>query len=285
MDAKSTDLSILIPAHNERAGLQRLIPAICEVMSAWDSAIHWELIVVDDGSTDGTGSVVEPFAKHDVRIKLFRILRQSGQSTALAAAVDRSSGRWLATLDADGQNDPADLPILWQLAVRSDADAVLGWREKRQDNRRTRWISRLSNRVRNRVLGQNIRDTGCSTRLMRADLVRELPQFEGWHRFLGPMLAARGARIEQTPVRHHARSHGRSHYNWRNRGIRVIGDLLGVAWLNRRQITKQVQLMAELPDRYRVDAPHDISGQPNKTQVQGQPVHSNEGALHHERLV
>jgi len=229
-------LSILIPAHNEASGLKTLLPDILRVFKAWPNPPLWEVIVVDDGSTDSTSQIVAHFSASETRLKLVRNHRQSGQSTALAISTKHASGQWLATLDADGQNDPADIPRLWAEACETGSDAVLGWREKRQDNHRTRWVSKVANRVRNWALWQEIRDTGCSTRLMKACLVAELPRFEGWHRFLGPMLAARGAKITQIAVKHHPRSNGTSHYHWRNRGLKVVIDLLGVAWLNRRQL-------------------------------------------------
>ncbi len=269
----STDLSslsILIPAHNEAAGLEVLLPAILDVFKAWPNPPVWEVIVVDDGSTDFTSQIVAHFTLFEPRLKLVKNHRQSGQSKALAIATKHASGQWLATLDADGQNDPADIPRLWAKACESNSDAVLGWREKRQDNHRTRWVSKIANRVRNWVLGQEIRDTGCSTRLLKASLVNELPRFEGWHRFLGPMLAARGAKMTQIAVKHHPRSNGTSHYHWRNRGLKVVIDLLGVAWLNRRQLRFDHGLF---PTDIRADSGHKFVPPPahfRPSEFQGQ---------------
>jgi len=263
-------LSILIPAHNEAAGLTTLLPAILDVFKAWPNPPVWEVIVVDDGSTDSTSQIVARFSASEPRLKLVKNHRQSGQSTALAIATKHASGQWLATLDADGQNDPADIPRLWAEACDSNSDAVLGWREKRQDNHRTRWVSKIANRVRNWALGQEIRDTGCSTRLMKADPVAELPRFEGWHRFLGPMLAARGAKMTQIAVKHHPRSNGTSHYHWRNRGLKVVIDLLGVAWLNRRQLRFDHGLF---PTDIRADSGHQFAPPPahfRPSEFQGQ---------------
>ena len=121
-------LSILIPAHNEAAGLATLLPAILDVFKAWPNPPVWEVIVVDDGSTDSTSQIVAHFSVSEPRLKLVKNHRQSGQSTALAIATKHASGQWMATLDADGQNDPADIPRLWAKACESNSDAVLGWR-------------------------------------------------------------------------------------------------------------------------------------------------------------
>ncbi len=230
------DLSVLIPAHNEAGSLGKLLGDLVLTLQGWDDSAEWEAIVVDDGSTDDTYAVAARYADRIPNIRVVRLDSNAGQSTALSVAIDEARGKWLATLDADGQNDPADIPRLWSEAVATGSDAVLGWRQNRQDNRKTRWVSRIANRVRNAFLGQEIRDTGCSTRLLRSICMADMPRFEGWHRFLGPMIAARGGSIVQIPVAHHPRSHGRSHYHWRNRGFRVVVDLFGVAWLNRRII-------------------------------------------------
>lgn len=258
INSSQPTLSVLIPAHNEAPALLRLVPELLAVLNAWPDAPAWEIIVVDDGSIDPTAETVRHFAFAEPRVRLLLNKQRQGQSSALAVATSQANGAWLATLDADGQNDPADLPRLWQQAQLTGCDAVLGWRANRRDNRKTRLVSRLANRVRNLLLGQEIRDTGCSTRLLRAASVAALPRFEGWHRFLGPMLAARGAVIVQIPVNHRGREHGRSHYNWRNRGLKVVIDLLGVAWLNRRTISHNIT-QPLLKEDFRIDPAHVLT--------------------------
>jgi glycosyltransferase involved in cell wall biosynthesis len=166
-----------------------------------------------------------------------------GQSAATIAGIRAARGDWIATLDADLQNDPADLVRLWD--ALPGHDAVLGWRVKRRDAWSKRVISRWANRVRNAVLGQSIRDTGCSVRIFPRALALRLPMFCGVHRFFGSLLLREGCRLVQVPVRHRPRPHGRSHYNLWNRSIRVVADLFGVAWLLRRTL------------RYRVDQAWD----------------------------
>ena len=166
-------------------------------------------------------------------------------------------GQWIATLDADLQNDPADLAVLWQ--ALPGFDAALGWRATRRDVWSKRLISRLANRIRNRVLGQSIRDTGCSVRIFSRERALRLPLFHGWHRFLGPLLLRDGARLTQLPVSHRPRPHGRSHYNLWNRSLRVVVDLFGVAWLLRRPIRYEVVGNASEPA---VASPHFQAWQP-----------------------
>ncbi len=262
--AQKKSLSILIPAHDEAFGLARLLPEIQTVIAGWKDAPTVEIVVVDDGSSDETAAVVSRFAAIDNRFRCVSLVRQSGQSTALSAAISFAKGDWLATLDADGQNDPADIPLLWEEARHGHVQAVLGWRRNRQDNYRTRWVSRAANCIRNRVLGQTIIDTGCSTRLIKATAMLRLPRFEGWHRFLGPMLVASGAKLSQVPVNHRPRANGRSHYNWRNRGLRVVADLLGVAWLNRRMIKLPPEKFADQGQRLRFDAAHELMNDRSK---------------------
>jgi hypothetical protein len=163
----------------------------------------------------------------------------------------------VATLDADLQNNPADLATLWN--ALPGHDAALGWRTTRADVWSKRLISRWANRVRNGVLGQAIRDTGCSVRIIDRERALRLPMFRGAHRFLGPLLLREGCRLVQVPVSHRPRSHGASHYNVWNRSLRVVVDLFGVAWLMRRPIRYRVVPAAleevPCPPPRRIDQP------------------------------
>jgi len=194
----------------------------------------FEIIIVDDGSTDTTLQVLEQLARVYSELYPVRLSANVGQSAATAAGFRAARGNWIATLDADLQNDPADLIKLWN--ALPGYDVALGWRIRRADVWSKRLISRLANQVRNMALGQSIRDTGCSVRLFRRDLALRLPLFQGVHRFLGPLFVREGCDIVQVPVNHRPRAHGRSHYGLRNRSLGVLADLFGIAWLIARPV-------------------------------------------------
>jgi glycosyltransferase involved in cell wall biosynthesis len=240
-------LSVVVPAKNEAASLPQLVAEITAALrplcgggggggggGAGYRLDGFEIVVVDDGSTDGTRALLEEMAVAYPELRPLSLACNVGQSGATAAGFRAARGDWVATLDADLQNDPADLARLW-LALPSH-EAALGWRRKREDVWSRRVISVLANRVRNQVLGQSIRDTGCSVRIFSRAMALRLPMFQGCHRFFGPLLLREGCRIVQLPVNHRPRPHGRSHYNLWNRSLRVIVDLFGVAWLMRRPV-------------------------------------------------
>jgi glycosyltransferase involved in cell wall biosynthesis len=241
-------LSVIVPAKNEAASLPQLVDEIAEALRPLcgnrGADGHgpplggFEIVVVDDGSTDQTPRVLRRLAEIYPEVRPLTLAGNVGQSPATAAGFRAARGDWVATLDADLQNDPADLAALW--AALPGYDAALGWRTKREDVWSKRVISRCANRVRNQVLGQSIRDTGCSVRIFSRAMALRLPMFHGCHRFFGPLLLREGCRIVQLPVNHRPRPHGRSHYTLRNRSLRVIVDLLGVAWLMRRPVCYEV---------------------------------------------
>jgi glycosyltransferase involved in cell wall biosynthesis len=239
-------LSVVVPAKNEAASLPQLVDEIAEALrplcDARGGVGHrldgFEIVIVDDGSTDETPSVLRQLAMAYPELRPLSLLRNVGQSAATAAGFRAARGDWVATLDADLQNHPFDLAALW--AALPGHDAALGWRSKREDVWSKRVISRCANRVRNQVLGQSIRDTGCSVRIFPREMALRLPMFHGCHRFFGPLLLREGCRIVQLPVTHRPRPHGRSHYNLWNRSLRVIVDLFGVAWLMRRPTRYEV---------------------------------------------
>jgi glycosyltransferase involved in cell wall biosynthesis len=243
-------LSVVVPAKNEAASLPQLVAEIAGALRPLSGSQReghrldgFEIVIVDDGSTDETGAVLGQLAPAYPELRPLTLASNVGQSAATAAGFRVARGDWVATLDADLQNDPADLAALW--AALPGHDAVLGWRNKREDIWSKRVISLWANRVRNRVLGQSIRDTGCSVRIFSRAMALRLPMFQGCHRFFGPLLLREGCRIVQLPVNHRPRPHGRSHYNLWNRSLRVIVDLFGVAWLMRRPTRYEVAPASE----------------------------------------
>jgi len=237
-------LSVVIPAKDEAASLRQLVAEIRRVLhflsnrAGSPELADFEILVIDDGSTDQTRSILVDLAGVYPELKALTLASSVGQTAATIAGIRAARGSWVATLDADLQNDPADLVRLWN--ALPGYDAALGWRVNRQDIWSKRAISRWANWVRNLVLGQAIRDTGCSVRIFSRDLALRLPTFHGAHRFLGPLLLREGCRVVQVPVYHHRRSYGRSHYNLWNRSLQVVIDLLGVAWLMQRPVRYEV---------------------------------------------
>jgi glycosyltransferase involved in cell wall biosynthesis len=237
-------LSVVVPARNEAAGLPQLLDEVVRALRPLrdGGGPHWlagfEIVVVDDGSTDPTPEVLRGLAADYPELRGVVLGAGAGQSSATVAGIRAARGDWIATLDADLQNDPADLVRLWE--ALPGHDAALGWRVERRDAWSRRIISRWANRLRNGLLGQSIRDTGCSVRIFPRAVALRLPLFRGVHRFFGPLLLREGCRLVQVPVGHRPRPHGRSHYNLWNRSLQVVVDLLGVAWLLRRPLGYRV---------------------------------------------
>ena len=238
-DSVADGLSVIVPAKDESASLPQLVAEIARALRPLTvgtaPSLRWfEVVLVDDGSTDATRDVARALAADFPELRAVILAENVGQSAATAAGFRAARGEWVATLDADLQNDPADLARLWD--ALPGHDVALGWRRRRRDVWSKRLISRWANRARNRVLGQTIRDTGCSVRIFSREMALRLPMFQGCHRFFGPLLLREGCAVVQLPVNHRERPHGTSHYNLWNRSIRVVVDLFGVAWLLRRPV-------------------------------------------------
>lgn len=238
-------LSIVIPSKNEAGNLAQLVEEITQAFrpllsrpQGWHRLEDYEVIVVDDGSRDETRVVLQRLARVYPELRSIVLAKNSGQSAATIAGFRAARGDWVGTLDADLQNPPGDLARLWD--ALPGFDAALGWRTTREDCWSKRLISRVANRVRNFVLGQSIKDAGCSVRIFSREAALRLPAFQGVHRFFGPLLLREGAGVVQVPVGHRPRIRGKSHYHFGNRSIRVLFDLLGVAWLLCRPIRFEV---------------------------------------------
>jgi glycosyltransferase involved in cell wall biosynthesis len=224
------DLSVVVPIKDERDNIVPLHDAICRSLGA--SGLEFEIVLVDDGSSDGSFSAMEELAARDARVKLVRLRRNFGQSAALQAGIDHSSGELLATMDGDLQNDPSDIPRLLNYMKEGGYDAVLGERAKRQDAFFIRKLpSYCGNWLIRKVTGTSIRDMGCTLRLIRRDQAQCLTLYGEMHRFIPVLLMQAGARMLQVPVTHHPRRAGQTKYNL-TRTFRVILDLITVKFLH-----------------------------------------------------
>jgi len=230
---------VVIPIKDERDNLK---PLHSQLHRALDPlGLNYEVIVVDDGSIDGSYGVLEALAKDDEHLKVIRLRRNFGQTAALQAGIDWSSGSVLVTMDGDLQNDPADIPpMLDKLA--EGYDAVLGLRAHRQDHLFIRKIpSLIGNWLIRKVTGVPIKDMGCTLRAMRRDLAEALPLYGELHRFVPVLAQQSGGRLAQVPVRHHHRVAGKTKYNL-TRTIRVILDLITVKFLH-SYLTRPMHVM------------------------------------------
>jgi dolichol-phosphate mannosyltransferase len=236
-------LSIVIPVRNEE---ENILPLAAEIAATFGAArFRWEVVWVDDGSTDGTAARIAALPPPH---RLIRLHRSSGQSAALVAGFLAARGTWIGTLDGDGQNDPRDLARQLDHASRYGFDMVNGIRVERRDSFVRRLSSRLANAARNWIVGDHIADVGCSTRVLRREAALQAPYFHGMHRFLPTLVGMRGFTVAAIPVAHRARRAGRSKYGIRNRLWGGIGDLFGVRWLvSRQRVWKAVELVADSP--------------------------------------
>jgi glycosyltransferase involved in cell wall biosynthesis len=222
-------LSVVVPIKDERDNLRPLHDAIGAALGPL--GLPYEVILVDDGSTDDSFRVLEELAAADPHLKVVRLRRNFGQTAALQAGIDWSSGEVLITMDGDLQNDPADIPVLLD-KLAEGYDAVLGMRANRQDHWLVRKIpSLLGNWLIRVVTGVHIKDMGCTLRALRRDLAEALPLYGELHRFVPVLAQQYGGRLAQIPVRHHARAAGKTKYNL-TRTVRVILDLITVKFLH-----------------------------------------------------
>jgi glycosyltransferase involved in cell wall biosynthesis len=218
-------LSVVVPLFNE---VGNIVPLVDAIRTALLDQAPWELLLVDDGSTDGTADAVRELTGRDRRIKLIRLGRNYGQATALQAGFDAAMGPIVVSLDGDLQNDPADIPALVHTLKEQDYDLVAGYRVGRRDPTHRRVPSAIANAIVRMLTGVQIRDTGCTLRAYRRELLQGLHLYSDLHRFLPAVaVAVRGARVTEMPVRHLPRFSGESKYGLR-RTPRVIIDLIGL---------------------------------------------------------
>jgi dolichol-phosphate mannosyltransferase len=231
-DNDRIELSLVIPAYNEEQSIEDCVREADGVLSRL--GLRYEILVVDDGSTDGTFERLRSLKKSVPGLHAVRFMRNRGQTTAMAAGFERARGSIVVTMDADMQNDPADIP---RLLERMDSwDVVCGVREKRRDTFVRRASSVIANAVRNRFTNENIKDVGCTLRAYRRDRLSRVKLFEGMHRFLPTLLKLEGARVVEIPVSHRPRTKGTNKYGIGNRLFRGLRDLSAVRWMQSRHI-------------------------------------------------
>jgi dolichol-phosphate mannosyltransferase len=226
------ELSVVVPAFNEAGNAGHLVD---EIVAALRGRLAFEMVFVDDGSKDGTlAELREAQARHP-ELRVLEHLSQSGQSTAIRNGVKAARGAWIATLDGDGQNDPADIPkLLAERAARPEVKCFAGWRVTRKDDAGKRISSKVANAVRSRLLRDATPDTGCGLKLFEREAFLDLPYFDHMHRYIPALMQRSGWATVSVPVGHRPRGAGASKYTNFGRLLVAFADLRGVAWLIRR---------------------------------------------------
>jgi dolichol-phosphate mannosyltransferase len=234
MESTLPQLSVVIPVFNESGNIRSLIE---EIRLALSQRLRYEIVVVDDGSTDETGDELADLLRTNKSLRIQNHECNRGQSTAIRTGVKAACAPIIAILDGDGQNDPADIPALFAaLEIAAGVCMVVGDRRRRRDKRIRLVSSRIANAVRSKLLGDGIRDTGCGLKVFYRDDFLELPAFDHMHRFLPALAQRQGGSVQSVPVNHRPRRHGISKYGINNRLWVGIVDLFGVVWLGRRRI-------------------------------------------------
>lgn len=224
----ATSLSIVVPVYNEEDSLTLLVQKILKVMPTLKRS--WELILVNDGSTDNSSKLISRIAKENFHIKAVHLARNFGQTAALAAGIDKAEGEIIITLDADLQNDPQDIPSLLETLNKTKADIVSGWRKDRKDPFLRSLFSEIANRLIARTTGVQLHDIGCTLKAYRKEVFKNLSLYGEMHRFIPALAATQGFKVVEIPVKHHPRQSGQSKYGL-SRTLKVFLDLLTVKFL------------------------------------------------------
>jgi glycosyltransferase involved in cell wall biosynthesis len=229
-------LSVVVPVFDERDNLEPLVDELAGVLDTLGEA--YEIILVNDGSRDGSDAVVDRLVETRKGIRAVHFRANRGQTAALAAGFRRARGEYVATMDADLQNDPRDLPKL--LAALDGHDAAIGYRALRRDPWARAVQSRVARAVRRRMCGDDVIDTGCALKVFRRESLLRIKLYTGLHRFLPILIELEGGSFVQLPVRHRSRRSGRSKYGAMNRAWRALEDVLAVRWMKRRALAYEV---------------------------------------------
>jgi dolichol-phosphate mannosyltransferase len=231
------EISVVVPVYNEEKNLPILVPRLTEVLRGLGKP--YEMVFVDDGSTDASRQVLKEMASEGSFIRIVGFKKNCGETAAGAAGLKEARGKVVITIDADLQNDPKDIPRM--LEYLNDYDMVTGWRQKRDDSWVKRITSKIANSIRNRLSGEEIRDSGCTFRAYKRECLQNLKLFKGMHRFMPTLVKMEGFRVIEIPIAHHPREFGVSKYTTWNRMWRAFVDLLAVKWMRSRHIKYEIE--------------------------------------------
>ena len=232
------DLSVVFPVYNEEENIPILLREIAAALDG--KGWSYEIVAVDDGSTDGSVRVLRESREQYPNLRVLTFEKNSGQTAALDAAWHAARGRLVVSLDADLQNDPADIPAMVRKLEESGSDMIIGVRVNRRDTWSRRMQSRIGNSVRNWITGDQITDTGCSLKLVKREAIDRVRLFTGMHRFLPTLVRYAGYRVAEMPVNHRPRQFGQSKYGAMNRAFRGLADCFAVRWMGKRMLTYTV---------------------------------------------
>jgi glycosyltransferase involved in cell wall biosynthesis len=230
-------LSLVIPAYNEQESIPTLLARVEQALSKLSNP--FEVILIDDGSTDATPRLLAEAMPQRPWLRVLRMRSNAGQSAAFEAGFQAARGQLLATIDADLQNDPEEIPRLVSLLEQHQVSLVTGWRKDRQDTPFRRWQSRQANRIRNWITEETVNDSASSLKVYRAEAVKGLKLFRGAHRYFPTLVKMRGGTVLETPVKHSQRFAGTAKYGFGNRAFVGLFDLFGVRWMKRRFLRYQ----------------------------------------------
>src|SRR6266513_2980473 len=235
-------LSLVIPAYNEQENIPVLLQRVGDSLAQIGKP--FEVLLVDDGSSDDTPKLLEDGMRQYPWLRVLRMQKNGGQSAAFEAGFAAARGEVIATIDADLQNDPEEIPRL--LPMLDGYEMVTGWRKDRQDTPFRRWQSRQANRIRNWISQETVQDSASSLKLYKAHAIKGMKLFRGAHRYFPTLVKMRGYTVREEPVKHSARFAGTAKYGFGNRAFRAFIDLLGVRWMKTRYIRYHVSEVGRL---------------------------------------
>jgi dolichol-phosphate mannosyltransferase len=227
-------LSLVIPCYNEEENVPTLLTRISGALA--NLGKPFEVILIDDGSTDSTPKLLEDGMRQYPWLRVLRMAKNGGQSAAFEAGFDAARGEVIATIDADLQNDPEEIPRLIPMLDEHKVDMITGWRKDRQDTNFRRWQSRQANKIRNWVTQETVNDSASSLKVYRASAIKGIKLFRGAHRYFPTLVKMRGGTVYETPVKHSHRFAGTAKYGFGNRAFVGLVDIFGVRWMKSRYL-------------------------------------------------